>query len=354
LQWVQDNIAAFGGDPQNVTVFGESAGGASVASLLGIDNPQQYFKRLIVMSGSPVHTADVSTEIANLIRDETGLSSPLLWRYMPTMGITYIQGQLTQAVGSPMSDLLFAPTYGENNIMKRSPLEAALQGKTKGIDLMIGTMGNEMTYWEFYDTETDHICDQTVADNLVTYIDPTQSPAIEQLYNIYEKNPERFGYSEGQVILDMEGDYVFRIPAIQLAEAQSQNGNTYLYRVEYPVNLPEYPCQNNRSPHGSELPFVFGKIDEPSGTDFIGLARDEQDSAVRERLMNELMSAWVNFAKTGNPNGETLPEWPLFSADLQPTMRFGVTSQSENAPFYDEYIAMSEFTKTFNIFDALK
>ena len=354
LQWVQDNIAAFGGDPQNVTVFGESAGGASVAALLGIDNPQQYFKRLIVMSGSPVHTADVSTTIANLIRDETGLSSPLLWRYMPTMGITYIQDQVTQAVGSPMSDLLFAPTYGENNIMQRSPLEAALQGKTKGIDLMIGTMGNEMTYWEFYDTETDHICDQTVADNLVTFIDPTQAPAIEQLYNIYQKNPERSGYSEGQVILDMEGDYVFRIPAIQLAEAQSQNGNTYLYRVEYPVNLPEYPCQNNRSPHGSELSFVFGKINEPSGTDFIGLARDEQDSAVRERLMNELMSAWVNFAKTGNPNGGTLPSWPLFDADLQPTMRFGVTSKSENAPFYDEYVAMSEFMKTFNIFDALK
>jgi len=211
-----------------------------------------------------------------------------------------------------------------------------------------------MTYWEFYDTETDHICDQTVEDNLVTFIDPTQAPAIEQLYNIYLKNPERSGYSEGQVILDLEGDYVFRVPAIQLAEAQSQNGNTYLYRVEYPVNLPEYPCQNNRSPHGSELSFVFGKINEPSGTDFIGLARDEQDSTVRERLMNELMSAWVNFAKTGNPNGETLPLWPSFDADLQPTMRFGVTSQSENAPLYDEYVAMSEFMKTFNIFDALE
>jgi para-nitrobenzyl esterase len=354
LQWVQDNIAAFGGDPQNVTVFGESAGGASVAALLGIDNPQQYFKRLIVMSGSPVHTAEVSTTIANLIRDETGLTSPLLWRYMPTMGITYIQDQVTQAVGSPMSDLLFAPTYGENNILQRSPLEAALQGKTKGIDLMIGTMGNEMTYWEFYDTETDHICDQTVADNLVTFIDPTQAPSIEQLYNIYQKNPERSGYSEGQVILDLEGDYVFRVPAIQLAEAQSQNGNTYLYRVEYPVNLPEYSCQNNRSPHGSELSFVFGKINESSGTDFIGPARDEQDTAVRERLMNELISAWVNFAKTGNPNGGTVPSWPLFNADLQPTMRFGVTSISENAPFYDEYVAMSEFMKTFNIFDALK
>jgi para-nitrobenzyl esterase len=354
LQWVQDNIAGFGGDPQNVTVFGESAGGASVTALLGIDNPQHYFKRVIIMSGSPLHTTDESTSIAKLIRDQTGITSPLLWKYSPTIGITYIQDQVSQAVGSPLSDLLFAPTYGENNIMKRSPLEAAQQGNTKGIDLMIGTMGNELSYWSFYDTETDHVCEQTVTDNLVTSIGPAQASRIKELYDLYKQNPERSGYSEGEIILTIEDDYVFRVPAIQLADAQSKNANTYVYRVDYPVNLPEYPCQNNRSPHGSELPFVFGKINESSGTDFIGITRDEQDTAVRERLVNQMMSAWVNFAKTGDPNGGALPTWPMFNVDLQPTMRFGVTSKLENAPFYKEYIAMSEFMKTFNMFDAIK
>jgi para-nitrobenzyl esterase len=354
LQWVQDNIAAFGGDPQNVTVFGESAGGASVTALLGIDNPQHYFQRVIVMSGSPQHTADESTSITNLIRSETKIIPPLLWKYMPTAGITYIQDQVSQAAGSPVSDLLFAPTYGENNIMKRNPLEAALQGTTKGIDLMIGTMGNELSYWSFYDTKTDHICDQTISDNIVTSIDPAQASRVKELYNLYKQNPERSGYSEGEIILNIEDDYVFRVPAIQLAEAQSKNANTYVYRVDYPVNLPEYPCQNNRSPHGSELPFVFGKINESSGTDFIGISRNEQDTAVRERLMNEMMTAWVNFAKTGDPNRGALPTWPLFNADTQPTMRFGVTSKSENAPFHDEYVAMSDFMKTFNMFDVIK
>ncbi len=354
LQWIQDNIAAFGGDPQNVTIFGESAGGASVSALLGIENPQQYFKRAIIMSGSPLHPADVSSAIAKLIRDESGIKSTLLWKYAPTVGITYIQDQVSKAVGSPVSDLLFAPTYGQNNIVKLSPVESAQQGKTKGIDLMIGSMANELTYWEFYDTETDKICDQSLSDNLITYIDPAQAEKVNELYQIYQQNPEYSGYTEAEILLRMEGDYVFRVPAVQLAEAQSKNGNTYLYQMEYPVNLPDYPCQNNRSPHGSELPFVFGKINETSGTDFIGISRDTDDTAVRERLMDEMMSAWINFAKTGNPNGGVLPEWPLFNADSQAVMRFGTTTKVDNAPFEAETIAMTEFLKTFNLFDVLK
>ncbi len=354
LQWVKDNIAAFGGDPQNVTVFGESAGAASVSALLGIENPQQYFKRASIMSGSPLHAADVSLSIAELIRDESGIKSALIWKYAPTVGITYIQDQVSQAVGSPLSDLLFAPTYGSANTVKRSPLDAAQQGATRGIDLMIGSMANELSYWEFYDTPTEKICDQTLSDNLVTYIDPAQAARVTELYDLYRQDPEFAGYSEGELILKIEGDYVFRVPALQLAEAQASNGSTYLYQVDYPVNLPDYPCQNNHSPHGSELPFVFGKINDTSGTDFIGLSRDAQDAAVRQRLMDEMMSAWLNFAKTGNPNGGALTEWPLFSTNAQPVMRFGVTTHVENAPYPQETTSIQQFMETFNLFDALK
>jgi para-nitrobenzyl esterase len=67
-----------------------------------------------------------------------------------------------------------------------------------------------------------------------------------------------------------------------------------------------------------------------------------------------MMTAWTNFAKTGDPNGEKLPAWQQFDANTQPTMRFGVDTRLENAPDYEEYLAMVEFRKGFDVFDSLK
>ena len=354
LRWVRQNIAAFGGDPQNITVFGESAGGASALALLGIDHPQDYFKRMIVMSGSPLHSAENTRNIANLLKTQTGIGWPVAWKIMPTNALMYIQGKVLDAVGSPLSDLIFAPTYGSDYVVKHTPLEAVTSGNTKGIDLMLGNMADEMSYWSFYDTPESHICEQTLKENLFTTIDKSIEPKLQPLYDLYAKDPQRKWVQPGDIILAMGDDYAFRVPALQVASQQAALSDTYYYRVDYPVNLPEQPCQDKRAPHGAELPFVFGKIDTPTGYDFIGKPRDVQDEAQRQHLMDQMIRVWSNFAKTGDPNGGDLPQWPVFKADSQPTMIFTTNPQVQNAPFNAEYQAMAEFMQGFSVFDALK
>jgi para-nitrobenzyl esterase len=346
LEWVQQNIAAFGGDPANVTVFGESAGASNLVALLAIDNPQRYFKRLIAQSPSPHQSQEESRNISQMVADGIGIYSDFFWRGMGAGMLLYIQREVLKTVGTPTNALLFAPTYGENLVMKQRVVEAIDAGLTNGIDLLIGTNLNETAMWSTFD---NRLCDMTAEQNLFTLIDESTKPQMENLVNLFAQNPERITYTEGDLVLAVADEYLFRGPTIDIAEKQAEHGNTYMYLFDYPSNLPEQPCANGRALHSADLFFVFGNFNIDYVDDVIGVPRDSNDATTRENLSQLMMRAWINFAKTGDPNGEGVLTWPNYDATNRATMRLGIESYVENAPFQTEYEAVKEFRETFNI-----
>jgi para-nitrobenzyl esterase len=346
LEWVQQNIAAFGGDPENVTVFGESAGASNLVALLAIDNPQRYFKRLIAQSASPHQSQEESRAISKLVADGIGIYSDFFWRGMGAGMLLYIQREVLKTVGTPTNALLFAPTYGENLVMRQRVVDAIDAGLTNDIDLLIGTNLNETALWSTFDSR---LCTMTAEQNLFTLIDESTKPQMENLANLFAQNPERESATEGDLVLAVADEYLFRGPVIDIAERQAEHGNTYMYLFDYPSNLPQHPCANGRALHSADLFFVFGNFDVDYADDVIGEPRDASDAATRENLSQLMMRAWINFAKTGNPNGEGVPAWPKYDAETRATMRLGVESYVQNAPFQAEYEAVKEFRETFNI-----
>ena len=346
LEWVQQNITAFGGNPENVTVFGESAGASNLVALLAIDNPQRYFKRLIAQSASPHQSQEESRAISQMVADGIGIYSDFFWRGMGAGMLLYIQREVLKTVGTPTNSLLFAPTYGENLVMKQNVVDAVDAGLTKDVDLLIGTNLNETALWSIY---ASNLCTMTAQQNLFTLIDESTVPQMENLIALFSQTPGREDATGGDLVLAIADEYLFRGPAIDIAERQAEHGNTYMYLFDYPSNLPQYSCANGRAVHSADLFFMFGNLGVDFADEVIGEPRDSADASARENLSQLMMKAWLNFAKTGDPNGEGVPAWPKYDTETRATMRLGTESYVENAPFQSEYEAVKEFRETFNI-----
>jgi para-nitrobenzyl esterase len=315
LRWVREHIDAFGGDPDQVTAFGQSAGAMSVANLLTLDAASGLFVRAIAQSGAAHHvtTREHSAKIATRLLDALGLGPRDLdqLRALPAEAIVKAQAACLRSAidvgarGRPLysANMTLLPVV-DGDLIAEVPIDAAVRGAGADIPLLTGTNADEWNFWVFLSDVTKRDLDQAGLLHVIETRLPARAREAVELYG--ELLGERLGRSPEpwQVYCAIETDRIFSLPAARLAEARAKApAPTFLYRFEWTGPLFEglMGCC-----HTMEVPFVLGATDDGFGRLFAGGGADARALSLR------MMDAWIAFARGADPSTDALGEWPPY------------------------------------------
>ena len=312
LDWVKRNIAVFGGDPANVTIFGESAGGMSIGALLGCAPALELLHKAIPQSGGAHigHDRERASRAGRAILEEMGLSASDSARALDAPYGAIVKAQIAVLADSrdgkdarKLGRLPFQPVI-DGTLLPVRPIDAVRAGSAAGIAMLAGTMREE---WKLFSAADPRLRLMTAKGftQRVTRLAKEEAAAVLAAY-ANGSAFERFN----AVMTDKS----FTVPAIRLAEAQNARAPVYLYRFDW------------RSPflggimgscHALELGFVFGTHAEKLVGTFFGTG------PVAEALSHATTDAWTAFAKTGNPATAATGAWPRYDSASRQTMIFG-------------------------------
>ena len=314
LEWVRDNIASFGGNPDNVTIFGQSAGAMSVATLMATPAANGLFRRAIAQSGAAHH--NLSREGARRITlrmldlfgvmpgDWDGLRDVAADRVVEAA--TKVRTEARRLLGGEgSSGMAFMPVV-DGTTRTALPWELIRAGSAKDIDLLVGTCVDEMRLFVFGDPSAGQA---QLTDNMVERSVAALAPGAERVLAVYATG--RSDDSPAALLADVAGDHAFTIPAVRLAEVQAEHhGNVYMYRFSWPT-----PVMGGvlGACHVLDIPFVFETLDRCP--ELVGRQPPTELAAV-------VHAAWIRFARSGNPNGEDLPDWPPYEWSHRRMMQF--------------------------------
>ena len=310
LQWVNDNIAKFGGDPDNITIFGESAGAYSVITLTAMPATKGLFRRIIAQSMpfiDPKVTKKPTKQLMRALGVKVGDIDAL--RKIAPEEIIKAQNEVTKQNGLAFRPIIDGDTFPTH------PLTILKEGKCKNVDLMMGTNLNEAKLFTSLDPNLRKIKDDKA---ILFYLGAMgiNSKNAQDIINTYKKAREGILSNEPKELLDaIATDLMFRVATLQILEAQSKyQPHTYNYLFTWETSI-----YNGifGSCHALELPFVFNTFEEPGMKALVG------DASNTEPLCEKIMDAWLSFARYGNPNHDRIPQWPTYEKKDRSTLVFG-------------------------------
>ncbi len=337
IEFVRDNIAAFGGDPSQITLFGESAGGMAVSTLLAMPAAKGLFRGAIAQSGSAhhVHSRESGERIAHALLAELGLGASELekLRGVPVPALLAAQAGVLAENARAGGLLSFAPAL-DANTLPRHPLAAVREGAARDVALLVGANRDETNLFRLGMAASAELDEAGLARRVRGGLrahgaDESHAERLIETYRAARSG--RASTDPGELLDALDSDRTFRVPAIRLAEAQvAQQPRTYQYFFTW-----SSPARRGTlgACHALELPFVFGTLDAPTMDRFAGKGPEV------EALSARMMDAWIAFARSGDPSHEALPAWPAYDTAKRATLVFDRRCELAHAPLDAERAA---------------
>ena len=309
LKWIRRNVEAFGGDPEKVTIFGESAGGGSVSILPFIPEAKGLFRRVIAESGSAAltYSKEECADFTRRLIKETGAVDMRDLMLLSESKLMEFNEKLNYYNNFPQRDGVLIP---------EDPYAPYREGRTADIDMMIGTNADETNYWinEVGGFIPFRIGLPIQYENDLRLLKPEDRERARQFMKM------RGGYSLWK-ISEFFTEIMFRLPAVRQAEEHSRNGGkVYMYYWKEHSRLPHL-----RACHAVELAYVFGNTED---TIYTG-------KPANPALSRQVQDQWVRFAQTGDPGDENLP-WPAYETQERWTMILAENSGAEKDPLSEQ------------------
>jgi para-nitrobenzyl esterase len=316
LRWLQGNIAEVGGDPQRVLVYGQSGGGAKVATLLAMPSSYGLYHAAGIMSApvGSLQSTDEATDMAGRVLSNLGIKDTDIDALFDVPAERLVEAH--NAVGNALSS--FRPVR-DGSWAIDDPLAVVSDGRAPDVPLLIGTTRDEFATMSPAVLVPSHPDDEWVREQ----VRPFLGDNTEAIVAAYRAN--RPTHSPRALQVAIATDALFWIGSVRFAEARAGIGGApvWMYRFDW-----ETPAQGytGMAPHGSDIPFFF---------DNAHLAKVTEMGPGREQIAVETSSALVSLAGTGSPNRGGAPEWPPYDAVKRSTMCFGIPSKVVEDPAGD-------------------